>query len=253
MSNLTKWGDWGDDQAKADTSLTKAGQKNYLKLTVGDNIVRFLPPKPGKATPLTATFNHFIEMPDGRKVSFNCPRMMAQRPCVACTKAQQLSESRSAVDKNAAKRMFPKLRVFANVVDRNSEALGVQVYGFGKTIMDELTSIRNNPRKGGNFTHPITGRDIIISRSGTTQNDTRYSVSPDIQATPLHQDSATVDFWLNTAYDLTSFAEVLDDETIRAKLNGEEVERPAARVVNVKPRGRSIEDDADSFEEDAPF
>lgn len=251
MSNLTKWGDWGDEQAKVDSGLTKAGQKSYLKLAEGDNIIRFLPPKPGKNTPFAPTFNHYIEMPDGRKVSFNCPRMMAKRACVVCAKAQQLSDSRSPVDQKAGRRMYPRLRVFANVIDRNAEQLGVQIYAFGKTIMDDLTAIRGNPRKGGNFTHPVTGRDIIISRTGTSQMDTRYSVNPDVQATPLHQDTATVDYWLDMAYDLDSFAEVLDDETIRAKLKGEEVERTPQKVVQVQPRGRSIEDDADSFDTDA--
>lgn len=253
MSNLTKWGEWGDEAAAQDAATTKAGQKSYMKLVEGDNVVRFLPPRPGKGSPFAATFSHYMELPDGRKISFNCPRLMAHRACIVCAKGEQLRNSRSAVDQKAGKRLFPRIRVYANVIDRNNEALGVQILAFGKGIMDSLTAIRQNPRKGGNFTHPMTGRDIIISRKGTGQFDTEYNINPDVSASPLHADTSTMDMWLDMAYDLDPFLTVLDDEALRAKVRGEEVEPAPQRAKIAAPRGRSIEDDADSFEEDAPF
>lgn len=247
MSNLTKWGDWGDAAVKADAAAAKAGQKSYLKLAEGDNAIRFLPPKPGAASPLLRTYNHYLDMPDGRTISFNCPRMMAKRACAVCFKAQQLADSNNQVDQKAGRKMFPRLRVYANIVDRAAEDLGVQIYAFGKQIMDDLLAIRGNPRKGGNFTHPVTGRDIIINRTGTGK-DTRYSVTPDVQGSPLHADSSTVDYWLEMAYDLDALAIVLDDDAIRAKLSGKEVE---PKVVQVQPRGRTVADDADAFDPDS--
>lgn len=258
MSDLVKWGDWGDDAAKQDAAVTKAGQKSYLKLVEGDNVMRFLPPRIGKSTPFAATHNHYMELPDGRKVSFNCPRMMAKRPCMVCAKGEQLRQSRNMADQKAGKRLFPRLRVYANVIDRSNEALGVQIYAFGKGIMDDLTSIRQNPRKGGNFTHPETGRDIIISRTGTGQFDTEYAVNPDVSVSPLHADPGVADEWLETAYDLDPFATVLSDDEIRAKIRGEEPEeKPATKVISGNraapaQRGRSVEDDVDSFDND-PF
>jgi len=250
MSNLTKWGDWGDDAAAQDAAATKAGQKSYLKLVEGDNVIRFLPPLPGKGSPLATTFNHYMELPDGRKVSFNCPRLMAKRACIVCAKGEQLRNSRNMVDQKAGKRLFPRVRVYANVIDRNNEALGVQIFAFGKGILESLTAIRGNPRKGGNFTHPMTGRDIIIHRKGTGQFDTEYSVNPDVQASPLHSDPSTADMWLEMAYDLDPFMTVLDDATIRAKVSGEEPEQQAVKTIPVQ-KGRSIEDDADSFDPDS--
>ena len=250
MSNLTKWGDWSDEGAKADAAITKTGSKSYLKLAEGDNVLRFLPPKPGKPTPLASTFSHYMEMPDGRKFSFNCPRMMARKACPVCAKGDQLKASRSLADQKLAGRMFPRLRVYANVIDRNAEEMGVQIFAFGKTIMDDLTAIRQNARKGGNFTHPETGRDIIITRTGKSQQDTRYGVNPDVQSSPLHSDQAQMFAWLDAAYDLDSFMSVLDDDALRAKLRGDEPPREE-KVIAVKPRGRTIEDDADSFDTDS--
>ena len=261
MSNLAKWGEWGDDAAAQDAAATRAGQKSYMKLVEGDNVVRFLPPKLGKPSPMANTFSHYLELPDGRKVSFNCPRMMAKRACIVCAKGEQLRNSRSMTDQKAGKRMFPRIRVYANVIDRANEALGVQILAFGKGVMESLTAIRQDKRKGGNFTNPETGRDIIITRKGTGQFDTEYIVSPDVQTSPLHADPGQADEWLEMAYDLDPFMAVLDDEAIRAKVRGEEAEpepqRPAGRSLATSrgsvaaPRGRSVEDDVDSMED--PF
>lgn len=267
MSNLTKWGDWSEEAVQQDKAAATAGQRNYLKLGEGDTIVRFLPPKIGKSSPLAVTYSHYLDLPTGDKVSFNCPRMMpgARRACIVCAKGDQLRSSSNPHDQKAGKRMFPRLRVYANVIDRENEALGVQVLAFGKTIMDALTSIRQNPRKGGNFTHPETGRDVIITRKGTGQMDTEYTVTADMTASPLHPDPGQADEWLEAAYDLDQFLTVLSEDEIRAKVRGEQADpepqrgrltgntaRPAARAP-VQPRGRSVEDDVASMDEDGPF
>lgn len=254
MSNLAKWGEWSDDAVQQDAALTKAGQKSYMKLVEGDNVVRFLPPRIGKPSPFAATYSHYMELPDGRKVSFNCPRMMAKRACIVCAKGEQLRNSRSMTDQKAGKRLFPRLRVYANVIDRNNEALGVQLLAFGKGVMEALTAIRQDKRKGGNFTNPETGRDIIITRKGTGQFDTEYTVSPDVSTSPLHADPGQSDEWLEMAYDLDPFLTVLSDEDIRAKVRGEETEpepKRAAPKTIAAPRGRSVEDDVDAFDTDA--
>ncbi len=259
MSNLAKWGEWGDDAAAQDAAATKAGQKSYMKLAEGDNIVRFLPPRLGKPSPLATTYSHYLELPDGRKVSFNCPRLMAHRACIVCAKGEQLRNSRSMTDQKAGKRMFPRIRVYANVIDRNAENVGVQILAFGKSVMDSLTAIRQDKRKGGNFTHPESGRDIIITRKGTGQFDTEYIVSPDVSASPLHADPGQADEWLEMAYDLDAFTAVLDDEAIRAKVRGEEADPEpqrggsgrslSTRSAPAVQRGRSVEDDVESVDD----
>jgi len=253
VSNLAKWGEWGDDAVKQDLSALNSGQRNYMKLTEGDNIVRFLPPKIGKPSPFAVTYSHYMELPDGRKVSFNCPRMMGEkkRPCMVCAKGDQLRASRNMADQKAGKRLFPRLRVYANVVDRNDEGAGIKILAFGKGVLESLTAIRQNARKGGNFTHPLTGRDIIITRKGTGQFDTEYIVNPDVQASPLSHDELQADAWIEASYDLDSFLTVLDDAAIQAKIRGEEAPQEQPRTMTVKPKGRTIEDDADSFDPDS--
>ena len=253
MSNLAKWGEWGDDAVKQDISALSSGQRNYMKLSEGDNIVRFLPPKIGKPSPFAVTYSHYMELPDGRKVSFNCPRMMGnvKRPCMVCAKGDQLRSSKSLTDQKAGKRLFPRLRVYANVIDRNDESAGVKILAFGKGVLESLTAIRQNARKGGNFTHPLTGRDIIITRKGTGQFDTEYIVNPDVQASALADDANMADAWIEASYDLDSFLIVLDDDQIKAKVRGEEAPQEERRAITVKPKGRTVEDDVDSFDPDS--
>lgn len=256
MSNLTKYGEWGDDAVQQDADASSAGSTAYMKLVEGDNVVRFLPPKIGRPSPLAVTYVHYVDLPTGDKVQFNCPRMMAKRSCIVCAKGDQLRSSRNAADQKMGKKLFPRLRVYANVIDRNAERKGVQILGFGKGVMEDLTAIRQNPRKGGNFTHPETGRDIIITRKGTGQFDTEYDVSPDISASPLHHDPGQADEWLEMSYDLDQFLTVLSDEEIRAKVRGEEAEpapqrnagRIAGRPAQAAPRGHTVEDDVTSFD-----
>lgn len=256
MANLTKYGDWSEEAAKDDAGRANAGQRNYLKLGEGDNVVRFLPPRIGKQSPFAVSYSHYFDLPTGDKVSFNCPRMMAKRACVVCAKGDQLRASSNPHDQKAGKKLFPRLRVFANVIDRNNEKLGVQVLAFGKTIMDDLTGIRQNPRRGGNFTHPETGRDIIITRKGTGQFDTEYKVAADMSASPLHPDPGQADEWLEASYDLDQFLTVLSDDEIRAKVRGEQADpepqrgrlpQGGGRGAPTQPRGRTVEDDATSF------
>ena len=40
MSGLVKYGDWSEDAAKEDSAAASAGQRNYMKLSEGDNVVR---------------------------------------------------------------------------------------------------------------------------------------------------------------------------------------------------------------------
>ena len=58
----------------------------------------------------------------------------------------------------------------------NATDAGTQVFAFGKMIYEQLRSIRNDPDSGGDFTHPETGFDIIIERTGSGKFDTAYDV-----------------------------------------------------------------------------
>ena len=88
-------------------------------------------------------------------------------------------------DRDAAYDLFPKLRVFANVLNRATPDTGPVILAFGKTIYDALMALRLDEDSGGDFTHPDTGFDITIERKGTGKMDTEYTVRPARRSTAL--------------------------------------------------------------------
>ncbi len=210
--HMVKYGSYDLGEAEREEEEMGKGDKSYMKLGVGDNRARFLPPPPGVKSPFRIVHEHGINLPDGNFVSFACPRRMAKKACIVCTKADQLKGSGNPADYDRAKELFPRKRVYANVVDRNDEGAGVKLLAFGKTIHDDLVSIRKDQDFGGDFTHPETGFDIKIMRKGTTRKDTEYKCKPTRQSPLGNMD------WLDQQHDLSVFARVLTEEQIRERL-----------------------------------
>ena len=116
---------------------------------------------------------------------------------------------------------------------------GVQILPFGWTIHNRLMEIRENVRKGGNFTHPVSGRVVIINRTGQGFS-TRYEVSVDTQAAELENYD-----WIDEQHDLAelislptaedeqmadSAIEVLTGHSDTAAALPRQGRRPAARA-----------------------
>lgn len=249
MSNLVKFGSYEQSAAheeKAD--LEAGGGADFLKLKQGRNVVRILPPPLGKRSPFRTVYQHFIQLPSGPAV-FVCPRLEARSPCPACAKAESLRGSRNEEDQRLAGELFARRRVFCNAVDRASPEDGPKVLAFGKLVHEQLVSLREDEDAGGEYTHPITGFDIVISRSGTTKNDTKYTVSAARQASQLHDDAAVMQEWIDNQRDLETFARVASLDEIRDLMAGKKRERggahqgPATSAAPRAPRGRTVGDD----------
>lgn len=214
MSNLVKYGSYDLETAAeegADLAASGSGA-NYLTLKEGDNVVRFLPPPVGSKSPFLVTYEHYIKPVTGDAVSFACPRMMAKQPCPVCEKSKALGSRNNKVDKEAARELQPRRRVFANVIDRTDQEAGPKILGFGKMIQEALVSIRQNKAKGGDFTHPLEGFDIIIERKGSGLA-TKYGVSA------ARDDSELGNMeWLEMQNDLSSKAQIKSYDEILEEL-----------------------------------
>jgi hypothetical protein len=258
-TNLVKFGEYTPEAA--DEEAKQLNTSSYFKLTVGNNDLRFLPPKVGQRSPFVTVSQHYVKPPGAdRAVVFACPRIMAKQHCLVCAHAQRLSESRNVSDQKAAKELWPSHRTFCNIIDRKNADAGPQQLAVGKTIHKWLTSQRNGGQTGGgggafgvDFTHPITGRDIRITRVGTGKDDTEYTCQMAIKETPLHQDAAVMNEWIEGQSDLAPLARVPSEAEILAMMGlqhpsefGGGPPPPSA------PKGRTVEDAADAEYED-PF
>ena len=227
--------DWSPEAAAEEEAQSKAEGgfgPPYVKLREGRNVVRILPPLPGQRSPFVRIWQHFLKDAEGNTVVFECPQRgkpshEAQR-CPACAEAERLDKSPNPVDKKRARDLWPSRRVFANAIDRGDEDAGVKLLAVGKTIHEELLNIAKDPEAGGNFTHPVTGFDIVITRTGTGM-DTRYKVTAARSNSPLSDDPDEVDEWLDDAHDLNEVARVLTLDEIRAAVTGGALEDASPR------------------------
>jgi len=261
MSNIVQYGSYSIEAANAEAKeLERASGSGFLRLGEGEHYLRFLPPPVGAESPFVTAHQHFIRMPGEEKpISFNCPRMMARGQCPACAKAEQLRSTGDSEDYKLAGQFFAKLRIYANVIDREAEELGPQIFAYGKTIQTPLTAIRGNKREGGDFTDPTSsGFDIVITRAGTGQFDTEYSVRRSIKFSPLGDMS-----WIEQQADLSRYKKVPTIDEIKSQLGiadappqrGAPVARgkalatkPVAAVSNRRAPSRTVENDLEDDE-----
>jgi hypothetical protein len=232
MSGLAKWGSYSTEAAKADAAAGD-GDETFMKLKEGRSLVRILPPRAGETSPFRVVRQHFIKPAgNGSPVVFVCPRVASKGRCPACEQAAKLRATGLKIDRDRAWELMPKMRVFANVIDRNDMDAGPKVLGFGKMIYEELVDLRQDPDSGGDFTHPEKGYDIIITRKGTGKNDTSYSVKLARSASPITDDDEEASLWYESMENLDQFAAVKPYEDICDELGleaPEEIDTAASR------------------------
>lgn len=241
MANIQKWGEWNaDDAEKAREESEASGQGDFMKLSVGRNVIRILPPKPGKRDPFRVIYKHFIELPGVEKMSFVCPRAEAKKPCPACKKVDELRASGAPADYELAGEILAQRNVYCNVIDRANPEKGVQILRIGKQMHEQLLALRTDEQDGGNYTHPVDGFDIIIERVGTGKKDTRYTLKPARSNSPLADDATVAEEWLESMRDLDALARLPTEEEL-AKLTRKSAAAgaaPAPRGRAAAPRGR---------------
>ena len=173
-------------------------------------------------SPFVMVHKHFAKLPGLAKPAvFNCPRIMARRHCPVCAAAEKLKGTGSPADYELASDLYPQLQVYVNVIDRDSPEMGPQKLQIGKKIHEQLVKIRADKRFGGDFTNPgEDGFDIIIEREGQGKNDTKYSVKPDRNSSPLAEDADTMNTWIESQVNLLQYARVPTDAEIQQMLAG---------------------------------
>ena len=216
---IQKWGTYTAEAAQEEReALQDEGGADFMKLSVGRNIVRILPPARGRSSPFRVTYQHYVETPDG-KWAFTCPRLENDRRCLLCELAMSLQRSGKPRDRDQGYQIKAKRRVYTNAINRADPDKGPVVLAFGKTIHDDLVNLREDEVTGGDYTHPVGGIDVIIDRVGSGKNDTEYTVNLSRQTSPLHPDATVMDSWAGMLHDLDSFAKVPSDDEMNEKMN----------------------------------
>ena len=119
--------------------------------------------------------------------------------------AQKLKASGNKEDYQLSKKLEAKMRTFAPVIVRGEESQGVKLWGFGKTVYQELLSIIADPDYG-DITDPVNGRDVSVEfisaeESGASFPKTNIRVKPN--QTPISDEPSVLELVKTSQKDIT--------------------------------------------------
>lgn len=202
--------------AEAEQASKDASGGDWYNLKDGPNVLRILPPRPGGRSPFRIRWRHWLDLPNGESVKFNCPQKMTGEHCPVCERAEQMKTSADRTERDRGYAMSPQRQAIATVIDRSNPDKGPQLVQFpGKSVYDPLVNMRNDPRGGGDFTHPLSGFDVIIKRSGSGKKKTRYEVLPDRNNSQLADTVEQMNDWIMSQPDIAAYCGAPTSQEIR--------------------------------------
>jgi hypothetical protein len=245
-----------------------------FKPTVGKQTVRVVPFKHNKEFPFTEM--KFYYGIGSRKVIAS-PLNWGEKDPIA-EFAKQLRGTNDKENWRLAKKLDPKVRIFAPVIIRGEEAEGVQMWEFGKEIYEAFLQMAAD-EEVGDFSDVASGRDIKLTTVGPETTGTKYNkttIAPSMKTSELSKDSKLIETWLEEQENPLDMYKPLPFDTIKQALqewldpeeteDGEEVvvedevkEEPKSNYsLSTKPAAKKSKAEAfdDLFEDDdndAPF
>ena len=111
----------------------------FWKPSVGKQVVRIVPNKYNKANPFTEVYFHYGI---GERVMISPINYGEKDPIVEF--AKQLRTTSDKENWRLAKKLDPKMRIFAPVIVRGEEDQGVKLWQFGKNTYLEFLSLADD-------------------------------------------------------------------------------------------------------------
>ena len=177
---------------------SKPGQNNnqkfdrsqyFWKAPMGKSQLRFVPFKENKDNPFSEIYFHYGI---GSRTMLSPINYGEKDPIVEFSK--ELRKTSEPDNWRLAKKLEPKMRVFAPVIVRGEENKGVRFWEFGKQIYQELLSYAAD-EDYGDFTDVVSGLDMTVEVvQGNPYPQTSIRVKP--KQTSLSEDNALVEKWL---------------------------------------------------------
>jgi hypothetical protein len=180
----------------------KPGKKNsgedrkkfFWKPAVGKSTIRIVPSAFDKTNPFKELYFHYGI---GNRTMISPMNFGEKDPIVEF--AKQLRQSQDKENWKLAKKLDPKMRIFAPVIVRGEEHLGIRLWEFGKEIYLEFLSLADD-EDIGDYTDILEGRDITVDTVGPEVTGTAYnksSIRVKTKQSVLAEDKETVKKWLS--------------------------------------------------------
>ena len=170
----------------------------FWKAPMGKSQIRFVPYKENKENPFSEIFFHYGI---GNRTMISPINYGEKDPIVEFSK--ELRKTSEPENWRLAKKLEPKMRVFAPVVVRGEENKGVRFWEFGKQVYQELLSYAAD-EDYGDFTDVVSGLDMTVEVvQGNPYPQTSLRVKP--KQSPLSDDNASVEKWLSEQPELLKY------------------------------------------------
>lgn len=187
-----------------------------FKPSIGKQTVRVVPFKYNKENPFTEMrFYYGI----GSKKVIASPLNWGEKDPIA-EFAKQLRGTNDKENWRLAKKLDPKVRIFAPVIVRGEESEGVQMWEFGKEIYEAFLQMAAD-EEVGDFTDVMSGRDIKLVTVGPDVTGTAYNkttISPSMKTSELSKDAKEVELWLEEQTNPKETYKPLPFDEIKASL-----------------------------------
>ena len=221
-------------------------KNNFWRPPVGEkSVVRIVPYAHNKDFPFSELYFYF---------GIGKPRMIAlsnfseSDPILEF--ATTLKKSGDKENMELAKKLYPKLRIFAPVVVRGEEDKGVRFYEFGKMVYQELLGVMAD-EDYGDITDIQKGRDVTIevipaAETGKMFNTTTVRVKPN--QTPLSEKADTAQSLLDNQKDLVTLFKKYTFEEMKGELQSylKPAEEDGGKETEVVPAPSKMKKDIDS-------
>ena len=131
----------------------------FWKPSEGDQEIRIVPTADGDPFKV---FHFHYNLGEGARGGVLCPKRQFGEECPICEFASALWKEESTESKKMAKSLFVRQRFFSPVIVRDEEDSGVRIWGYGKTIYEQLLGLVLNPDYG-DITDVDQGVDLTLT------------------------------------------------------------------------------------------
>lgn len=221
---MAQYDGWSVSSEEREAAKPK-GDGRYYKFAEGTHQVRVLPWRPdapadaeGRQSPFLVIPMHYVEV-GGKRTGHVCPRVAQEGgKCPTCIAVQMLSTG-NALQKGIAEEAGISNDVRANgLVERDGKGAA----SLWQSVEDAIAFLKilklpggvhrkllqhGAPRKEGgmgvNYIHPLQGQDHLITREGSTRDNTKYEALLDPGGrSAIHEDPKLVKRLLEAMFDL---------------------------------------------------
>ena len=167
--------------------------------------------------------------------------------------AKSLRNTQEKENWQLAKKLDPKMRVFAPVVVRGEEEKGVRLWEFGKEIYMQLLGIAED-EDYGDFTDISEGRDFtvdVVTGDIGGRQGLKSSIRVKPKTTPLNTDTEVIKMWLDEQPNILEIQRKMDFDALKEILQNWLT--PEEAEDNVEEEVEEVEETKDTVEEEDPI